>query len=98
MTFFTSRPRKVKLHHDSLLSPLQFDSCEDAIEFLWHDVRKRSIKIGTVRSTFHKKSEQGKPIYGYRIEKDKDYVHGVKNWDYPNLGYISYEEGKPMPR
>ena len=75
---FTSNPRRVKLHRDSLSSPLQFDSCEGAIEFLWSDVRNRSIKISSVRSAFHKRFDKGKPIYGYKIEKDGNYFQVVE--------------------
>ena len=75
---FKSNPRRVKLHHPGLSSPLKFDSCTDAIEFLWNDVRNRSIKFDTVSSEFHKRFNRGKPLYGYRIEKDPNYNREVE--------------------
>ena len=74
MAYFKPNPRRVKLHHDTLSSPLQFDSCKDAIYFLWNDVRKRSIKIETVANAFHSKDGNYKPIYGYRIEKEENCI------------------------
>ena len=70
---FRSKPRWVKLHHDSLSFPLQFVSCEAAIDFLWADVRNGSIKFNSVSSAFHKAFNKGKPIYGYKIEKEANY-------------------------
>ena len=65
------KPRKVKLCKDGEF--IQFDSCEDAAHFLWCEVRNQSIKFSSVLNELHYKASKGKPIYGYVIEKDKNY-------------------------
>ena len=71
-----SSPRSVVLKNDMdwEIADLKFESCNDAIFFLWDKVRNGSVKWKTVNSAFHTAWDRNRKLYGYIIVKDPDYV------------------------
>ena len=69
-------PRSVVLKNDMNweIPDLEFESCTDAVTFLWERVRNGSVRWNTVSSAFHTAWGNNRKLYGYIIVKDPDYV------------------------
>ena len=68
-------PRSVILRNDiDWEQPdISFDSCSEAITFLWDKICRSRTWRG-VSSSFHYAYDRDKPLFGYRVLKDPDYV------------------------
>ena len=68
-------PRSVILKNDMDWDQpdIKFNSCSDAIFFLWDRVRDGSVKWGTVTNAFHTAWDNNRKLYGYIIVKDPNY-------------------------
>ena len=77
MSNIRSTPRSVILRNDiDWTQPdISFDSCSEAITFLWDKIG-RSRTWRSVSSSFHYACDRDRSLFGYRFLKNPEYVRG----------------------